>query len=600
VQDGLNTIVNTRKRKLSEHHPDDDFDYVISIKKVRNAYSIRSQIGFDPCLGANPISIVVPADRLVGVELNPGPHTVSTAEEIENAGTYGTSNPNFLDKGVRYILDKVLNTSHATRRAALVKLRNFQAHRSDHSAKHVPAPQLVGIESNPGPDHELKGALKKRHPPTKAKKKEVILEVAPTPKNRAFPPALSKSKGLQMTRHQAPVTTSFNYTATPPKIFVNSDNKSTRYVHTEYIRDLTSNVVPNTFTTLGYFINPGNVNLFPWLSTQASSFSSYKFNSLRFGIDSIVGTGQNGMFCLASTPDPQDLLPNSKSSFLQLENAARANAWSHLQHVVPNDMLKRLPLYLTADQLGGTTTDSTRQIGQLFIGNQLDAASIVFGELYVTYDITLSHPQVPNPLTAFYTANSISHAAAATVTPSFDLSQVNTGNVPVTNFDNTGASFAYWNRVETGGKCLHIRLLGYMNSSSTCVFSTASLPYHAAGIFVDSSGGSLDSNVIMDDGLIGLGTYSPGVIQTVEFHIYVRNMPTPFFMNWGGTSMTTTGSSAFTITWQLVVSPILDRAELGAPPPLLKAKHDPEQPTTITTFGASKAPLPITTGYQLI
>ncbi len=192
----------------------------------------------------------------------------------------------------------------------------------------------------------------------------------------------------------APATTSFKFRAPVPTYI--GVKHGIRIKHTEYVQDVQSSSTAKAYSAGKFWLNPANSDTFPWLSDQATSYASYKFHSLSFRIGSLVSTATDGMFGLCATPDITDAIPTNKTNFMQYENAVRNNVWQAATYNVPRDVLARLPEYLTA-VTGIGDTDPTKQMGALFICSQgLTGTSVDFGELYVTYDVELIHPQSPN------------------------------------------------------------------------------------------------------------------------------------------------------------------------------------------------------------
>lgn len=221
-------------------------------------------------------------------------------------------------------------------------------------------------------------------------------------------------------RSAAPANTSFKFRAPIPSYTGVKDGIRIR--HTEYVQDVQSSAVAKAYHASKFVLNPANSDTFPWLSDQATSYATYKFHSLSFRIGSLVSTSNDGMFGMCATPDINDAVPTNKTNFMQYENAVRNNVWQAATYSVPKDVLHRLPEYLTA-VVGSGDTDSTKQMGALFLCSQgLAGTSVDFGELYVTYDVELIHPQSPNSDALHFEsipeANNLWHTANTLKAPS--------------------------------------------------------------------------------------------------------------------------------------------------------------------------------------
>lgn len=224
--------------------------------------------------------------------------------------------------------------------------------------------------------------------------KQLAKAVVDKVKTKSAQKAASHAINGVVQRSAAPSNTSFKFRSPIPHYTGVKDGIRIR--HTEYVQDMQSSSTTKAFHASKFVLNPANSDTFPWLSDQATSYATYKFHSLSFRIGSLVSTATDGMFGLCATPDITDAIPTNKTNFMQYENAVRNNVWQAATYVVPKDVLHRLPEYLTA-VTGVGDTDSTKQMGALFLCSQgLTGTSVDFGELYVSYDVELIHPQSPN------------------------------------------------------------------------------------------------------------------------------------------------------------------------------------------------------------
>lgn len=204
----------------------------------------------------------------------------------------------------------------------------------------------------------------------------------------------------------APATTSFKFRA-PVPTYIGVKN-GIRIRHTEYVQDMQSSGTTKAYLASKFVLNPADSDTFPWLSDQATSYATYRFHSLSFRMGSLVSTATDGMYGLCATPDISDSVPTNKTNFMQYEHAVRNNVWQPATYTVPQDVLRRLPEYLTS-VAGAASTDSTKQMGALFICSQgLVGTAVDYGELYVTYDVELIHPQSPNADAAHFASEALS------------------------------------------------------------------------------------------------------------------------------------------------------------------------------------------------
>lgn len=248
-------------------------------------------------------------------------------------------------------------------------------------------------------------------------------------------------------RAVAPTNTAFNVTNFMPQY--KSVKNGIRIRHTEYITDLTSSTIASAYNCEAFVINPANSLLFPWLSSQALAYASYIPNSITFSVESMVGTTTNGYVCLASTPDPSDAKPSSKSEMMQIENSTRANAWDRTKYTVPIEDLRRLPEFLTLSS--NVDNSATHGVGNFYVASGgLLYASQSFGELYVTYDITLLHPQPTSGSSYFHNGYGVTPSSIFGLSNNVTAS-LGSGNIKVQDINQAGAVALNTLKVNRGG-----------------------------------------------------------------------------------------------------------------------------------------------------
>jgi hypothetical protein len=100
-----------------------------------------------------------------------------------------------------------------------------------------------------------------------------------------------------------------------------------RVSHTEAV-DLINGTT--SFLLRTYEVNPGNPDVFPWLSTKAAGYEQYKFESLTFHYETRTSTDRAGAVTGAFDYDVYDAQPTSATNMLSYRGAAEGVAWSPL------------------------------------------------------------------------------------------------------------------------------------------------------------------------------------------------------------------------------------------------------------------------------
>ena len=179
-----------------------------------------------------------------------------------------------------------------------------------------------------------------------------------------------------------------------PKVQTTAGNGDCRVVHREYIQDILLNLDPGEFNSLKFVMNPGNAITFPWLSSIALRYESYRFNALRFCYETSCGSSTSGTVMLIPDFDPDDPAPVSKKSAMSARGAMRAQPWlSFKTSFLKEDLNKRKTYYVRGDNEFQQELRSA-DTGNLFVGLfGLPAGTTAIGELWVEYDVQLMTPQ---------------------------------------------------------------------------------------------------------------------------------------------------------------------------------------------------------------
>jgi len=198
----------------------------------------------------------------------------------------------------------------------------------------------------------------------------------------------------------APVAISRPTRAFAPRI--TADNSSSRIVHREFIGKIVGSA--NWQVMLNFAINPGLSATFPWLSTQAQSWEYYHFNSLTFEYVSRSNTSVSGAISIIPDYDAADAQPPSEVAASNYQNMASDVVWNHLNcSLKQSSMHPNGKKYIRANVLGPNLDIKTYDAGNLFIACT-DGTAVPWGNLWVSYDVTLSVPNLvsPNLINMYY------------------------------------------------------------------------------------------------------------------------------------------------------------------------------------------------------
>jgi hypothetical protein len=172
-------------------------------------------------------------------------------------------------------------------------------------------------------------------------------------------------------------------------------NGDCRVVHREFIQDVTGGTgAPSIFKVSQLAINPGQAAVFPWLSSVARNFESYRFKKLRFCYETEAPSSLGGSLLLSVDYDANDAAPTTKQQAMAYRNAVRSAPWEPCCHTSAQEDLNKLKTHFVRPNTQPANTDlKLYDVGNLFIVSQnVSTALAILGELYVEYDIELLTP----------------------------------------------------------------------------------------------------------------------------------------------------------------------------------------------------------------
>jgi len=232
----------------------------------------------------------------------------------------------------------------------------------------------------------------------------------------------------------APVAQSRLMTTTAPRMsYVGGGDARIRVLHREYLADLNSSVAYNV---LQYQINPGLATTFPWLSSVARNYQSYKFRKLFFEYKPRSSTAQAGSVLSVVDYDAAEAAPINKTDFMAYHDAVSSATWQENCFNADKADLDKFGIqrYIRQGNLAPNLDIKTYDVGNFNIATQGVTGAPDIGELYVTYDVELMTPQLTQspPLSAAVASGgSVSSAAI------FGSLPVISGQLPVTAAANT-------------------------------------------------------------------------------------------------------------------------------------------------------------------
>jgi hypothetical protein len=264
-------------------------------------------------------------------------------------------------------------------------------------------------------------------------------------------------------------------------VFTKDGRRGIRVAEREYLGDVLSSSVSNTFENATYRINPADPRTFPWLSQIANQFEEYEMNGLIFEFKTTSamynGTTQAlGTVTMMTDYDPTDPAPADLLTMQNADYSCSTVSSNNLQHGVecePNE--RTIKLHYTS-----LATPSASDIRWCDIGNfniatsGVAGTSVNLGQLWVSYDVSFYKKQLnaglgtaTRDLLVQWTSNSALGAGAIFGSTT---DRTANGQIPIC-FDNTTYDRFQLPGVSSGTFCMiySIFFTGVYNTTSAVV-----------------------------------------------------------------------------------------------------------------------------------
>lgn len=203
----------------------------------------------------------------------------------------------------------------------------------------------------------------------------------------------------------------------PPNMAVSysRNDAKVRITHREYLMDVLGS---DAFACTKVPLNPGLAVTFPWLSSVANNYESYKFLKLSVEYETMCSTTTVGSLMMAIDFDAADETPNSKQTMLGYHNAVRTAAWNRAAFTADSADLNKNGQKMTRNRPPVANLDiKTYDVGNLFVATQGFGGPTTIGEVYLVYEIELHTPQLVTEPTFLDSARIVSGGAVAANTP---------------------------------------------------------------------------------------------------------------------------------------------------------------------------------------
>nr|QKV51255.1 putative capsid protein [Crucivirus sp.] len=185
----------------------------------------------------------------------------------------------------------------------------------------------------------------------------------------------------------------------PQALAFNSGKTQVRIRHREFLGDVLSASVANTFQIKSYSLNPGLGTTFPWLAQVCgATFQQYRINGMVFEFRSMSADALNstntalGSVIMATDYDSADAAFNSKQQMENTEFGVSCKPSSNMIHAIEcaRSATSITEQYIRAFANPPNTDIRVYDLGKFYIATSgFQGTNVNCGELWVSYDITL-------------------------------------------------------------------------------------------------------------------------------------------------------------------------------------------------------------------
>jgi hypothetical protein len=307
----------------------------------------------------------------------------------------------------------------------------------------------------------------------------------------------------------------------------------------EFVQDIKSGSVANSFTATKFPVQPGIAALFAWLADQAVNYQEYRFRKLAFRYETEQSTGVAGKVMFAFSPDAADATPANKQEMLEYGIKGKSAIWEEFTMPVPMAEALGSRRYIRSGVLAPNLDIKTYDLGALFVATAGVAGGTTCGELYIQYEVELITPVVQSLAQA--QARSVTITGVAGITEDFSFGTTNTivGGLDVAP-DPTGKSLQF-NRV--GNYLVMMELIG----------TALKTVYAPTGIVAATAGGGANAEFGTVTQIPGISNAAAdaGTAARVSFAVTILQRGAFFNPVLGTEGTTITGTVARVATYAL-------------------------------------------------
>lgn len=182
--------------------------------------------------------------------------------------------------------------------------------------------------------------------------------------------------------------------------------------HSEMLNTLISSASANTFKVVNFTVNPAKADVFPWLSSIATSYDKYRMRKLRLTLNTVQSTNVAGKYGLGYDPDSTDDMPVDRSEVYAMYKHMESPVWQSISMDVP---VSGKELYCNTHAVADSKLVDDGMI--ILFSDLLSNTSVQLADVIVEYEVELLDPQQALFTTQVETFIGVVFTAARLLTP---------------------------------------------------------------------------------------------------------------------------------------------------------------------------------------
>jgi hypothetical protein len=184
--------------------------------------------------------------------------------------------------------------------------------------------------------------------------------------------------------------------------------------HSEMLNTLTASVSASNYKVTNYVINPAKADIFPWLSSIATSYDKYRMRKLRVTLNSVQPTTVAGKYGIGYDPDSTDDMPVDRSEVYAMYKHMESPVWQSICLDVP---VSGRELFCNTHAVSDSKLVDDGMI--ILFADLISTASLQLADVIVEYEVELLDPQQALFMTQVENFTGVVYTATKALVPTY-------------------------------------------------------------------------------------------------------------------------------------------------------------------------------------